>query len=488
MGINLEEQDLRYFDIEKELKKLAGSRAGNLIQLQEELAEKASHMHVKWVVLDDDPTGVQTVHDIPVYTEWSVQSLEKALQESGNLFYILTNSRSLTKYETRLLHEELLENLCSASKHSGVSFQVISRSDSTLRGHFPLETNVIQDVLHKELNIETDGVIFAPFFRAGGRYTLHGVHYVKQGEWLIPAAQTEFAADQTFSYRHSVLADYIEEKSQGNISADSVLHIDIDYLRTRDIHAIETILMQAEQGQLVVVDAFSNEDLQVFSTVLYSCIARGKHFIYRTAADFVKAVAAVPDYALLTAENLFPSYEDTVHAGLVIIGSHTAKSTKQLDCLRSLEHLNFIAFQSDLVLENRLDEESKRVRACVEASLKEGKTAVVYTGRKVLQKEGDSEEDALQRSVLISEALVAVVKNLQERPRYIIAKGGITSSDIGTKALAVKRAWVMGQIEPGIPVWKCGEESKFPNIPYIIFPGNVGDEDTLLKIVKRLED
>ena len=68
---------------------------------------------------------------------------------------------------------------------------------------------------------------------------------------------------------------------------------------------------------------------------------------------------------------------------------------------------------------------------------------------------------------------------------FIIA-GGITSSDVGTKALAVKKANVLGQIKPGIPVWQTGEESKFPMTPYVIFPGNVGEITTLREAVEVL--
>ena len=71
-------------------------------------------------------------------------------------------------------------------------------------------------------------------------------------------------------------------------------------------------------------------------------------------------------------------------------------------------------------------------------------------------------------------------------PAFVIAKGGITSSDVGTKALAVKRANVLGQIRPGIPVWQTGEESKFPQTPYVIFPGNVGENTTLREAVEVL--
>ena len=57
---------------------------------------------------------------------------------------------------------------------------------------------------------------------------------------------------------------------------------------------------------------------------------------------------------------------------------------------------------------------------------------------------------------------------------------------MAVKALAIKKAAVMGQIQPGIPVWMTGSESKFPGMPYVIFPGNVGGEDTLKKVVETL--
>ena len=84
------------------------------------------------------------------------------------------------------------------------------------------------------------------------------------------------------------------------------------------------------------------------------------------------------------------------------------------------------------------------------------------------------------------DALTAVIGKLLVRPSFIVAKGGITSSDVGTKALLVKRALVKGQVRPGIPVWQTGEESRFPGLPYVIFPGNVGSEDDLRRVAETL--
>ncbi|MBP5749271.1 MAG: hydroxyacid dehydrogenase, partial [Firmicutes bacterium] len=165
----------------------------------------------KIVVLDDDPTGSQTVHDIYVYTDWSQETLDEAFASDQKLFYILTNSRSFTAKQTEEEHRKIAAAILEASRKTGKGFLVISRSDSTLRGHFPLETEVLRDALGKEI----DGEVLCPFFPEGGRYTIGDIHYVKQGDALVPAAETEFAKDATFGYTKSDLKEYVEEKTGG---------------------------------------------------------------------------------------------------------------------------------------------------------------------------------------------------------------------------------------------------------------------------------
>ena len=63
----------------------------------------------KIVVLDDDPTGVQTVHDISVYTNWEKDTIRQGFKETNNLFYILTNSRGFTTEQTTEEHNAIAE-------------------------------------------------------------------------------------------------------------------------------------------------------------------------------------------------------------------------------------------------------------------------------------------------------------------------------------------------------------------------------------------
>ncbi len=472
----------------------------NAVRAAENALQQAAAGYAgKWVVLDDDPTGVQTVHDLPVYTDWSVETLCAALREEGKMFYILTNSRGLTRAETIRLHTELMAHLKKAEEVTGVTCSVISRSDSTLRGHFPLETNLIGAAIGG-----ADGVILAPFFAAGGRITIDNVHYVKYGDELVPAGETEFAKDQTFGYTSSNLCEYVAEKTRaeaaqkdvpsGSVSrafaADEVLCVSLDILRKGEVSAVLDLLLSARNSQPIVVNAIEPQDLEVFAVALYEALACGKRFLYRTAADFVKAVGNIAGRPLLTRQDLIGPADHTaggMRGGVIVVGSHTAKTTAQLEKLRSIPGLHFIEFNSDLVLEGRLDDERDRVTKLVDEDVRNGVTSVFYTKRKVLTVAGDTKEAALARSVQISAALTGVIGGMQEAPSYVIAKGGITSSDVGVKALKVRRAWVLGQVQPGIPVWQCGQESRFPGVPYVIFPGNVGDEDTLYKVVSMLQ-
>ena len=173
--------------------------------------------------------------------------------------------------------------------------------------------------------------------------------------------------------------------------------------------------------------------------------------------------------------------------GIIVVGSHTQKTTLQLEELKKVEGIRFIEMDSDLVLvEGALEQEVRRILKVSEQCITEGTTVAIYTKRQLLEVEHDTKEAALLRSVRISDAVQSLVGNLKVTPAFVVAKGGITSSDVGTKALLVKRANVLGQIRPGIPVWQTGEESRFPGIPYVIFPGNVGEVVTLREAVEIL--
>lgn len=439
----------------------------------------------KIVVLDDDPTGVQTVHDISVYTNWDKDSIRQGFEEENNLFYVLTNSRGFTEEQTTKAHHEIAEVVDEVARETGKEYIFISRSDSTLRGHYPLETQLLKADYEKNTGKTIDGEIMCPFFKEGGRFTIDNVHYVKYGEELVPANETEFAKDKTFGYTAYTMPEYIEEKTKGEYKAADVTCISLEDIHNMDIDKIEAQLMEVTGFNKVIVNAVDYADVKVFCTALYRAMAKGKVFMFRTAAAIVKVMGAVTDQPLLTREQMV--VKETTNGGIVVVGSHTEKTTKQVECLKELKDIEFIELDATLVKDDdAFEAEVSRCLAREEECIRAGKTVCCYTTRALITADTGDKEDELRLSVKISDAVQSLVGRLSITPSFVIAKGGITSSDVGTKALEVKKANVLGQIKPGIPVWQTGEESKFPLTLYVIFPGNVGEISTLKEAVEVL--
>lgn len=455
-------------------------------QYVESLLEKEIKKNNKtFVVLDDDPTGVQTVHDVPVYTNWEKETLRQAFAEKNNLFFILTNSRGFTEEQTTKAHKEIADVVDEAAKEAGVEYVFVSRSDSTLRGHYPLETEILKENYEYHTGTTIDGEILCPFFKEGGRFTIDNIHYVKYGDELVSANETEFAKDQTFGYSSLTMPEYVAEKTDGKYHAEDVTCISLKDIRSMDIFKIEEALMQVKDFNKIIVNAVDYIDLKIFSIALYRAMNKGKLFMFRTAASLVKVMGGVTDQPLLERGQMI--VKETQNGGVIVVGSHTEKTTKQVEELKKLTDIELIELDATLVAdEEAFEKEVQRCLRLEEECIKAGKTVCCYTTRSLIKADTGNKEDELRLSVKISDAVQSLVGRLEVIPAFVIAKGGITSSDVGTKALRVIKANVLGQIEPGIPVWQTGEESKFPMTPYIIFPGNVGEVTTLREAVEKL--
>lgn len=460
----------------------------NMSAAKEQLEKQRVACRRKIVVLDDDPTGIQTVHDVSVFTGWSLEEMLEGFREESTMFFILTNSRAFTESQTIAAHEEIARNIAEASRLTGRDFIVVSRGDSTLRGHYPLETEVLRKGLTENSGKAFDGEIILPFFLEGGRLTMNDIHYVRDGDLLFPAGLTEFAADKTFGYRSSNLKDWCEEKTKGKFMADDIISVSLDDLRAMRVDRITALLLSAKDFTKIVVNAVDYCDVEIFAMAFFAALEQGHEFLLRTAAAVPKVLGGISDKPTLTHGELVDS---TNHrGGIVLVGSHVTKTTKQLEKLHSCKYpVEFIEFNQHLVLTaGALTAEVERVVKLAEETILAGKTVVVYTRRQRLDLDSCDGEQQLIISVAISDAVTSIIGKLTVKPAFIIAKGGITSSDVGTKALGVKRATVMGQLCPGIPVWMTGSESKFPQMPYVIFPGNVGAESTLCEAVEILMD
>ncbi len=432
----------------------------------------------KLVVLDDDPTGTQTVHGVPVLTEWSVPSLAAELAAPGSVFFILTNSRAYPATRACAINREIGLNLISAGRTSGRAFQIVSRGDSTLRGHYPAET----DALAAALGSGFDATLIIPAFFEGGRVTKDDIHYVSDAGKLIPVGETEFARDATFGYRSSNLRAWVGEKTGGRVRAADVVSFSLDELRG-DQTRLAAKLDALAGGAVAVVNATEPGDLHAFTAALTIAQASGKKFLFRTAASFVAAQAGIPPRPLLRAEEIAPP---GTGRGLVVVGSHVEKTTRQLQYLLKGGRVSAVevAVEKILVPDERAAETARAARE-VEALLAQGKNAVLSTSRTLVT--GRSAAENLAIGETIARCLVEIVLALRERPRWLVAKGGITSSEVATAALGVRRALVLGQALPGVPGWQLGPETRWPGLGYVVFPGNVGDAEALGRLVASLD-
>ncbi|MFC1992427.1 four-carbon acid sugar kinase family protein [Chloroflexota bacterium] len=449
------------------------------VDLLPDIEAKIKQSRRKIVVLDDDPTGTQTVHSINVLTEWSIASLEKEMKSDLSAFYVLTNSRSLTLTDSIALHEGIGVNLKKAAMQTGVRMEVISRSDSTLRGHFPGET----DALRHALGMKAMPYLIIPFFLEGGRYTVNDVHFVDEGDTLIPAAQTPYAKDVSFGYSCSNLREWVVEKTGGAIPADKVSSVSIELLRRGKIEQIVDILGALEPGSACIVNAASYRDMEVFVLALIKAEEQGHNFLPRTAASYVRVRAGIRPIPLLMQADLTSK---NIHGGLFVVGSYVPKTTAQLEAL--VEQIDIKKIEVNV--KNLLDDkerflEIQRAATMADQHIVEGKDSVIYTSRQLFK--GSDSKSSISIGQSVSDGLVEIVLRVQYQPYYMVAKGGITSSDLATRGLKVKRALVKGQVLPGVPVWELGEESRYPGMPYIVFPGNVGDENSLFKIQQLLK-
>jgi uncharacterized protein YgbK (DUF1537 family) len=443
-------------------------------QKNDEFNKHLDTFNYKIIVLDDDPTGTQTVKDLPVYTEWSEELLEDGFKQPNNMFYILTNSRALNEEETTILHKEIISNIEKVSQRLNHPYLIISRGDSTLRGHFYLEPKVLNDASI----FGFDAVFYLPEFFEGDRFTYNGVHYLKEDENYIPVSQSEFSNDTTFGFKSETMADFIEEKSKGAIESSQVYHITLEQIRKRDKREIFNVFEALNNLDAVVVDALNDEDMDYFSACLTEYLAKNnKKFIFRTAASFVKAMCETPGEII----NL-KNYKQNNNGGIIIVGSHVKKTSDQLNHLLNNTNIHPIEFDVKQVTKDTLNKYIKEKTAQVEKIISNGEDVVVYTSRDVIKTENLINN--LSISTNISNSLVEIIRSLQIQPKFIIAKGGITSSDVATQGLNIKKADVIGQVTKGVPVWLTGNEAKYQKMPYVIFPGNVGDEDTVTEVYK----
>ncbi len=432
-------------------------------------------MQSKIIILDDDPTGSQTVHSCLLLTRWDVATLQLGLNDASPLMFVLTNTRGMDATEAANVTREVCQNLKKALAGFDRPIILVSRSDSTLRGHYPVET----DVMAQELG-PFDAHFLIPAFFEGGRFTLHGIHYVRIGGKNVPAHETEFAQDSVFGYQNSFMPKYVEEKTAGRIKADEVVRFFIEEVRGSSFDH----LMILTDNACCVVDAENQDDLNHFAEELLNAAEHGKRFLFRSAASLLTALAKLPPQPI-PAERM-REYVKPGQAGAIVVGSHVKKTTEQLKVL--LQQEGVVPVEVDV---NRLPEQLSDL--LVEVIIKtteahqQGKTPVIFTSR--AERQFPDINTRLRFGEQVSGFLMSVVHGLPKSLGFIISKGGITSNDMLSMGLAMPAARIVGQIHAGCSVVLTPHDHpRLPDMPVVIFPGNVGDENALATVYQRLRN
>ncbi|WP_416362318.1 four-carbon acid sugar kinase family protein [Pseudoclavibacter sp. VKM Ac-2867] len=451
-----------------------------------EVADRVRESGVTLIVLDDDPTGTQSVADLPVLTRWEQDDLVWALEQGRDAVYVLTNTRSLDAESAAARNREIVTAALAAAERLERRIAFVSRGDSTLRGHFPLETDVIAATLAELGGPVPDGVLIVPAFPDAGRVTIGGVHYYRQSGELVPVAETEFAKDATFGFRSSALPEWVEEKTKGRWAAADVTVLSLDIIR-RGPEAVATVLQDAHDGQPIVVDVVIEDDIRIVALGLELAEADGKQFLYRVGPPFVRArIGQEIASPLAPAQLASDRVTGSAAGGLIVVGSHVDLTTRQLAALRTEHpHLPTVELSVSAIIDaDARDAHLGEAKARVVEALASG-DVILHTSRELVKTDDADASLAISRGV--SSAVCEVVAHALRvtPPSFVIAKGGITSSDVATNGLEIRHAVVRGPMLPGIvSLWQA-VGGPADGIPYVVFAGNVGDEDSLARVVEK---
>ncbi|MCG6967721.1 MAG: four-carbon acid sugar kinase family protein [Chromatiaceae bacterium] len=432
----------------------------------------------KIIVIDDDPTGSQTVHSCLLLTRWDPDTLLEGLRDAAPLFFVLSNTRGMDAGQAAEVTREICVNLRVAiqrMQEDGVEIRpvIVSRSDSTLRGHYPVETDVIAEELGP-----FDAHFLVPAFFEGGRITRDGMHYLIVDGAPVPVHETEFARDSVFGFSTAFLPDYVEEKTAGRIRSDQVQRFGLSDVRG-DIAAR---LRGLQRNACCVVDAEQQPDLDSFARQVLAAAGEGKRFLFRSAASLLTAFAALPRQPVAAAD--MSRLVRDGRPGVVLVGSHVDKTSRQLQYLRDNSSIVPLHVDLDWMLRDEEGLFAEIVQQMAEAQ-HSGQGVALYTSRG--ERGFASTAERLAFGERVSAFLMRLVRNMPRQTGFLISKGGITSNDTLSTGLALRTARVVGQIRAGCSVVLCPEDHpRYPNLPVVIFPGNVGGDDALAEAYRIL--
>lgn len=415
------------------------------------------------LVLDDDPTGTQTVAGVPVILAPSPDAFAGWLAGPEPATWVITNTRALPEQDAVVLVRRIRDQATRAAGRAGQPVELLLRGDSTLRGHVFAELD--------SLAPPEAALLLVPAFPEGGRVTVDGVHYLTQDGVRVPVAETEFARDPVFGYRSRRIVDWVAEVGGGRLATS------VPLLQVRaGPAAVREALCRAPAGMVVVPDAETRADLEAVAGGLAEARAYGRTVVVRAASSFASVWAGVPGRPV-------PPGDPSLRSGgrlLLVCGSHTAASTRQLAAVGRRWRRRPVVLDTGALHGPQPERAVRAAAAVLGRQLDRPGLAVLASER--VRRPGYAGLDAGAR---VMAGLTATVAAVVARVDAVVAKGGATAAQVATGGLGASTAQVVGQLAPGIPLWRlrCRDGRQ---LPYAVVPGNVGGDDALVTVVRRM--
>ena len=448
---------------------------------------------MKIIIIDDDPTGSQTVNGCNLILRWDYETILKGLRDSSNLLFILANTRSLSKKDVRIRLKEICSALREIMNHSSFAeedFVLISRGDSTLRGH-----NFIEPYIINELLGPFDATFYIPAFIEGNRTTVNGNHFVDN----IPIHKTIFSKDKIFGFNTSNIKELIYEQSNYQLDFNNVENIfikDFEVLETNQPSKLFMHIEKLKNNKKVIVDIMDYSQLDKFSSIVKSLLKK-KKFLFRSAASFISSLSNVKQthtdhiyFSQLRRKN----NNDEAMKGLIVVGSHVELSTLQLNKVLDISLCQPVEINVFKLYEffklgdnlNQINSLKELILNSIRQNLSRDSIPVLYTSREIISP--TNENDLIHFQLFLSAFIAKIVSAVKNEIGYLISKGGITTNAIISEGLKADSVYLEGQILPGISLVTFNLLKQKGKLPIVTFPGNMGNQMSLVQALEILEN
>ena len=438
------------------------------------------------VVLDDHPTGSQSMADIPVLAAWSEDQIEWAMGTDAPAFYIVTNARALGAAAAEDRHLEVISAVLRVARRKKRDVTFVVRSDSTLRGHYPLDADIVVNAVENSSAQSVDAVIIVPAFPEAGRLTISSVHYVIQWEGeLEPVGQTRFGREPRFPYRSSDLREWVAEKTRGRYQADTVRTIPLDVVRTSP-DAVAAVLLNTHDAQPVVADAVVEEDLRSIAIGVLRAMDVGKRFVFRVAPPFVRALVGQsvrPPMSVADIRAIRTATGAQEGSGLVVVGTPVPFTRRQVRALETRRDIWDVPVLVPALLDSRREAHIDEVVLKALEGLQHGNVLVRLAEMPVdTDAKGDFAIDA-RVGRAVNEICYRITK--AERPAFVVARGGSVMQYVA-HGMGVRRAMARGPLLAGtVSLW-TPLVGAVKGVPFAVYAGGVGEDESLADVVDKL--